>query len=51
MRVRRSATKLTVIPHASLEELLLNAGSALENPLLQLCQTAILRDEKITRLA
>ena len=51
VRVRRSATKLTVIPHASLKELLLNAGSALENPLLQLCQTAILRDEKITRLS
>ena len=51
VRVRRSATNLTVIPHASLKELLLNAGAVLENPLLQLCQTAILRDEKITRLS
>ena len=43
VRVRRSATKLTVIPHASLKELLLNAESALEN---RLATVRIPRDDK-----
>lgn len=49
--VRRSATELTITPTGRLEELLLTPGPALETPLAQLCRTAILRDEEITRLS
>ena len=49
--VRRSPTELTVTPSARLEDLLVTGGPALENPLGQLCRTAILRDEEITRLS
>lgn len=49
--IRRSATEVTVTPAASVESLLVNPGSALEQPLSQLCRTTILRDEEITRLS
>ena len=51
LTVRRTATELKVSPQASLEELIVNPGSILDNPLRHLCQTAILRDEDITTLS
>lgn len=49
--VRRSRTSLEVTPNARLEDLLLTPGPSLEHPLAQLCRTAILRDEEITRVS
>jgi chromosome segregation protein len=48
---RRSPTGLTLTPSVTLEGLLINGSPALEHPIAQLCRTAILRDEEITRLS
>jgi chromosome segregation protein len=48
---RRTPNGLTVTPSTTLQQLLLLGSPALENPIAQLCRTAILRDEEITRLS
>lgn len=50
--VRRSPTGLMVTPAGkTLEELLIHGNPALEDPIAQVCRTAIVRDEEITRLS
>ena len=51
LTVRRTATKLTVNPHCSLDTLIVKPGLLIDNPMQRLCQTAILRDEDITTLS
>ena len=51
IRVRRTPRELVVEPRTSLVGLFVEEGTVLEDPLAQLCQTAILRDEDITRLS
>jgi DNA repair exonuclease SbcCD ATPase subunit len=48
---RRTPSGLSMVPSTTLEQLLLKGSPALENPIAQLCRTAILRDEEITRLS
>lgn len=48
--IRRTPTDSPVLPHG-LDALLCRTPGALEGPLVQLCRTAILRDEDITRLS
>jgi DNA repair exonuclease SbcCD ATPase subunit len=48
---RRTPAGLAVTPHRDLARLLVAEEQALEEPLAQLCRTAILRDEEITALS
>ena len=49
--IRRSPTGVSVTPDASLDRLLFHNSAVLEDPMSQLCRTAILRDEEITQLS
>lgn len=49
--VRRTPSQLSITPAKPLTELLCHHSTSHEDPIRQVCRTAILRDEEITRLS
>ena len=49
--IRRTPTQLEVSGGKSIEEVLCDPTAGIDEPVVQLCRTAILRDEDITRLS
>src|SRR5713101_8731456 len=49
--VRRSPAAFSTKPDTKLNDVFLEAGATLDNPMVRLCRTTIIRDEEITQLS